>query len=131
MAVTREHPVVVVGAGLSGLACAWGLRQSGVEVRVLEATDGVGGRARTDFVDGFTLDRGFQILLTAYPAVQRLLDLDALDLGLFAPGSLVRYAGTFHRLADPWRDPMKALPAVASPIGGLLDKIRVGRLSSA
>src|SRR5690606_20820942 len=66
-----DDPVVVVGAGLAGLACATTLHRAGRPVRVLEAADGVGGRVRTDIVDGFRLDRGFQVLLTAYPEAHR------------------------------------------------------------
>ena len=72
--------VVIVGAGLAGLACARVLSDAGVEVVVLEASDGVGGRVRTDVVDGFQLDRGFQVLLTEYPEAKRQLDYAALDL---------------------------------------------------
>ena len=79
------NDVLIVGAGLAGLACAQDLTRAGLECRVLEASDGVGGRVRTDSIDGFLLDRGFQILLTAYPQVQQRLDVDALDLGLFEP----------------------------------------------
>ena len=70
-----DADVVIVGAGLAGLACARGLVAAGRSVIVLEASDGVGGRVRTDQVDGFQLDRGFQILLTAYPEVAGQLDL--------------------------------------------------------
>src|SRR5690242_17123489 len=68
--------VIVVGAGLAGLTCARLLHQAKVKVRVLEASDGVGGRVRTDAVDGFLLDRGFQVLLTAYPEPRRWLDYE-------------------------------------------------------
>jgi len=77
---TPEPDVVVVGAGLSGLACALHLSEAGVPARLLEASDGVGGRVRTDLVAGFRLDRGFQVLLTAYPETRRILDYAALDL---------------------------------------------------
>ena len=62
-----DHDVVVIGAGLAGLTAARTLTAAGLDVAVLEASDGVGGRVRTDVVDGYRLDRGFQILLTAYP----------------------------------------------------------------
>ena len=97
--------VVIVGAGLAGLACAQDLTRAGVGCQVLEASDGVGGRVRTDHVDGFTLDRGFQILLTAYPEVGRRLDVGALELERFHAGAVVRAAGRFHRIADPLRHP--------------------------
>ncbi len=72
---TSDEPVVVVGAGLAGLSCAVALHDAGIPVRVFEASDGVGGRVRTDRVDGFTLDRGFQVALTAYPEMHRQLDM--------------------------------------------------------
>ena len=81
--------VAVVGAGLAGLAAARRLTQAGTAVIVLEASDGVGGRVRTDLVDGYRLDRGFQVLLTAYPELSAQFDVDALDLRRFEPGALV------------------------------------------
>jgi len=83
---------------------------------------------RTDEVDGFMLDRGFQVLLTAYPEARRLLDYDALKLKAFESGALIRHAGKFHRLRDPWRQPSSALETALSPIGTALDKLRVGML---
>jgi phytoene dehydrogenase-like protein len=119
---------VIVGAGLAGLSCARTLAAAGVEVVVLEASDGVGGRVRTDVVDGFQLDRGFQILLTAYPEVSRQLDVAALDLQRFDPGSRVWTGKGFATVADPLRRPT-ALPAtLAAPVGSPLDKARVGLL---
>lgn len=79
----QETDVVIVGAGLAGLAAASHLHRAGVPCTVLEAGDGVGGRVRTDVVDGFRLDRGFQILNPAYPAIRRLVDVDALRLGRY------------------------------------------------
>ena len=120
--------VVVVGAGLAGLACAQDLTRAGVECVVLEGSDGVGGRVRTDAVDGYLLDRGFQIMLTAYPEVQRRLDLTALDLRPFEPGASVRVGGGFHRVADPLRRPLQLGSTLAAPIGTLGDKVRLARL---
>jgi phytoene dehydrogenase-like protein len=82
--------VVIVGAGLAGLAAARPLIDAGRHVVILEASDGIGGRVRTDLVDGFRLDRGFQILLTAYPELDRQVDMAALDLQRFDPGALHR-----------------------------------------
>ncbi|WP_251961091.1 protoporphyrinogen/coproporphyrinogen oxidase [Salinibacter ruber] len=123
--------VLVIGAGLAGLNCARHLHERGLTVQVVEATDRVGGRVRTDTVDGFRLDRGFQVLLTAYPETQRELDYDALDLHPFHDGALVRYNGRFQRVADPRRHPWDAPRTVLARIGTLADKLRVLRLRQA
>lgn len=120
-----SKPVILVGAGMAGLACAVRLHEAGVPVRVLEASDGVGGRVRTDLVDGFRLDRGFQVYLDAYPETGKLLDLDALDLKRFEPGALVFRNGRLHRLMDVFRRPSTALASVRAPVGSLVDKLRV------
>ena len=96
-------------------------------MRVLEASDGVGGRVRTDVVDGFRLDRGFQVLLTAYPETRRVLDYAALDLRPFLPGALVRRAGHFHELSDPWRRPERAWRSLTAGVGSLADRLRMAR----
>ena len=119
--------VVIVGAGLAGLACALRLHEAGAGVRVLEASDGVGGRVRTDVLDGFRLDRGFQVLLTAYPETRRVLDYAALDLRPFLPGALVRRAGRFHELSDPWRQPGRAWRSLTAGVGSLADRLRMAR----
>jgi phytoene dehydrogenase-like protein len=82
--------VIVIGAGLAGLQCARVLTAAGRTVRVLEASDGIGGRVRTDLVDGFRLDRGFQLLNPAYPDARSQLDLAALGLQRFGRGVAVR-----------------------------------------
>ena len=121
-------PVVVIGGGLAGLTCARHLHAAGIPVQVLEASDEVGGRVRTDRVDGFLLDRGFQVLLTAYPDAQRELDYAALDLKPLLPGALIRVDGRFHRVVDPWRRPIEAALNALAPVGSLADKARVARL---
>jgi phytoene dehydrogenase-like protein len=117
--------VVVVGAGLAGLTCALRLQRAGREVVVLEASDGVGGRVRTDLLDGYRLDRGFQVLLTGYPAARTWFDLGALDLRAFSPGVVVRRGGRFHRLADPLQDPVRGLLAATSPLLTVADGLRL------
>jgi phytoene dehydrogenase-like protein len=120
-----SDPVVVVGAGLAGLSCARALVERGVDVRVLEASDGVGGRVRTDRHEGFLLDRGFQVLFTAYPEVQRQVDLTALAPRAFLPGAQVRVDGGAWDITDPLREPLSSFRGALAPIGTLADKLRV------
>lgn len=120
--------VLIIGAGLAGLACARQLSLVGLSCTILEASDGVGGRVRTDHVDGFQLDRGFQVFLSGYPEAQRTLDYPALKLRAFHPGALVRYGGRFHRISDPFRRPQDLFHTLMSPIGSLRDKLRILRL---
>ncbi len=120
--------VVVIGAGLAGLACARELAATGLEVRLLESADAPGGRIRTDLVEGFRLDRGFQVLLTEYPAARRALNYEDLALKNFLPGALVRQAGSFHRFADPFRELQKAISFAFDPIVPIGDKWRVAQL---
>jgi phytoene dehydrogenase-like protein len=124
----EKSDVIVVGGGLAGLCCARALHAAGVECLILEADDDVGGRVRTDRVEGFQLDRGFQVFLSAYPEARRVLDYDALDLRSFVPGALVRFGGRFHRVTDPWRRPLQSVRTLFSPIGSFTDKLRVARL---
>lgn len=120
--------VVVVGAGLAGLACARRLVAAGRDVVVLEASDGVGGRVRTDVVDGFACDRGFQVLLTGYPEARSVLDMAALQLRPFLPGAAVRIGGAWRTVADPRRRPVDAPAGLVAPVGSLVDKARVALL---
>lgn len=130
MIVRNGDRVLIVGAGLAGLCCARHLTDRGVDCLIVEASDDVGGRMRTDRNEGFLFDRGFQVLQSAYPEAQRMLDMAALDLRPFYPGALVRYGGRFHKVADPWRQPLDALAGLFSPIGTLRDKLKIGRLRS-
>ena len=122
--------VLIVGAGLAGLCCARELQAHGVSFQIIEASDGIGGRVRTDEVNGFLLDRGFQVLLTAYPEATRSLDLGRLELKPFLPGVLSWYAGRMNKLVDPWRTPGAWKETLRSEFGTLMDKLRIARLRS-
>ena len=120
-------PIVVVGAGLAGLACAQRLVAAGREVLVLEESDGVGGRVRTDVIDGFRCDRGFQLINPAYPALPLVVDVDQLDLRAFGAGVVVAAGEGRSVLADPRRLP-RLLPAtLRSPVGSLPERFAFAR----
>ncbi len=113
--------VVVIGAGLAGLRCAGLLAERGLDVEILEASDGVGGRVRTDLVEGFRLDRGFQVLFDGYPEARRALDFDALDLRAFLPGADIWWDGRMRTVGHPLRDPRSIPDAVRAGIGSPSD----------
>ncbi|WP_219508940.1 NAD(P)/FAD-dependent oxidoreductase [Nonomuraea ceibae] len=120
---------IIVGAGIAGLACALRLHQAGVHVRVLESADGVGGRMRTDLVDGYRLDRGFQVFNTGYPEAGRVLDIKALRLRSFSSGMLIFGAGGLHRVMLPWKHPRHALSGPLSGVGSLKDWAALGAMT--
>jgi protoporphyrinogen oxidase len=120
--------VLIVGAGLSGLCCARALQREGVDAHIFEASDDIGGRVRTDEVDGFILDRGFQVLFTAYPILQSELNLKELDLQPFDSGALVLWRGASYPVADPFREPKKLISAITTGVFSLQDKLALFRL---
>lgn len=124
--------VVIVGAGLAGLVCARILREAGHPSLILERDLVPGGRVRTErHPEGFLLDRGFQVLFTAYPAARRHLSYSRLDLQPFAPGALIARDGALHVLADPLRAPGYLLASLRAPLFPLSDKLRVLPLARA
>jgi phytoene dehydrogenase-like protein len=120
--------IVVVGAGLAGLNAARKLTADGHEVQVLERDSEIGGRVRTREVDGYTFDRGFQVLFTSYPAIRRDLDVEALDLRTFTPGATLARPGSRSTYSDPLRDPGGALATMANAEIPLRDGLRLLRL---
>jgi phytoene dehydrogenase-like protein len=123
-----EKDVAIIGAGLAGLRCAGLLERAGLDVLLLEAADAPGGRIRTDLVDGFRLDRGFQVMLTDYPEARSALHYRSLKLRRLTPGALVWHGGRFHRFADPWREPIEAARFLFDDIISFSDKLRVAAL---
>ncbi|GGX75869.1 oxidoreductase [Streptomyces minutiscleroticus] len=131
MPATQGSPdVLVVGAGLAGLACARDLLDAGLAVRVLEASDEVGGRMRSDVRDGFVLDRGFQVFNTSYPQVRRRLVLRDLKLRPFTPGVLIRTDRGLLRFADPTRTPRRTRDLLTGRLAGARDLAALGVLSA-
>ncbi|MEM6917268.1 MAG: NAD(P)/FAD-dependent oxidoreductase [Verrucomicrobiota bacterium] len=128
MTSPSDPDCLIVGAGLAGLSCAVRLHEAGKSVLVLEASDGFGGRVRTDEEDGFLLDRGFQVYLDAYPEAGEFLDLEALDLRPFRPGALVWKEGKLRPVMDVFRRPSALFSSALQPIGTLRDKLLVAKL---
>ncbi|SDO62243.1 Phytoene dehydrogenase-related protein [Microbacterium sp. ru370.1] len=122
-----EYDVIVVGAGLAGLRAATRLAEAGRDVVVLEAEDAVGGRERTDVVDGFRLDLGFHVLNPAYPAVRRWVDVDALALRRFPVAVSVRLEDRVVRLAHPLRHPSSLPATLASGLVRPTDAVALAR----
>lgn len=122
--------VIVVGGGLAGLAAARTLATAAIPTVLLEAGPEVGGRVATDDVDGFRLDRGFQVLLDSYPEARRALDFAALDLRPFAAGALIRRGDRMGRVADPWRAPLAGVRSLVSGVLTPADAWRMMRLRS-
>jgi phytoene dehydrogenase-like protein len=117
-----KSKVLIIGAGISGLTAAIYLHKNGHEVQILESSDRVGGRIKTDSCNGFLLDHGFQVFLTEYPEAKKILNYDALDLKPFLPGAIVLYDGGRFEIADPFRRPSALFSTIFAPLGSLLDK---------
>lgn len=126
--MSNQLPVVIVGAGVTGLCCALDLKAAGIPVCVLEKEDAPGGRVRTDTVEGFRLDRGFQVWLEAYPECRKRLDPAALGAGAFGSGAVIFNGRGLRLFADPFRHPGQLWNSLGHPVGTLADKLRLQRL---
>jgi phytoene dehydrogenase-like protein len=124
-----DADVIIVGAGIAGLSCARQLMKENISFLLLEAGGKIGGRLKTENVDGFRLNYGFQVLQTAYPEAQRMLDFDRLALKPFAPGMMIRIGSKFYRISDPSRRFKDFFSTLIAPIGTLMDRIRILRLA--
>ena len=128
MSPPAQAEVLVVGAGLAGLSAATRLAAAGCDVHVLEAGSHAGGRLATERIDGFVVDRGFQVLNTGYPRAADL-DLDALQFGWFERGAVVRVDGRAYRVVDPRRRPLALPGLLTAPLGGVREKAALAAFS--
>lgn len=124
-----KKQVIIVGAGIAGLVAALELESRNIDVLIVEKSDRAGGRVKTDQVNGFLLDHGFQVLLTAYPEAQKYLDFKDLKLKYFDPGALIFHQQKQTRISDPTRKPAQLLNTLLSPAGTFQDKLKIWQLS--
>ncbi|MGC1515755.1 MAG: NAD(P)/FAD-dependent oxidoreductase, partial [Maribacter sp.] len=125
----KKTKIAIIGAGVSGLIAALTLEKAGYSPHIYEASDRVGGRVKTDIVDGYQLDHGFQVLLDAYPMAQKYLDYSALDLQKFLPGARIFHQGISTTLGDPLRSLTLLIPTLLSSIGSFKDKVNILKLN--
>lgn len=121
-------PVLIVGGGMAGISCARYLHEASIPFLLCESQERLGGRIQSDTKEGFILDRGFQVLLTSYPEIRKLLDYRNFPVRPFFPGAVIWTGEGFHRIADPFRRPMAALSGLFAPVGSLRDKYLVLQL---
>jgi protoporphyrinogen oxidase len=126
--VLKGKKVIIVGGGIAGLTAAKILKKNGFDILLIEASDRIGGRVNTDEKDGFLLDRGFQVLLTAYPMAKELLDYESLHLKSFLPGAKILHPGGMTEIMDPLRRPSALFSTLFSPAGSLGDKFQMLKL---
>lgn len=127
--IMKEEKIYIIGAGLSGLIAALELEKAGFSPVILESTDRIGGRMKTDIVDGFLLDQGFQVLNTAYPEAKNYLDFKALNLKTFDPGAVIFEGKETYIISDPMRNPLKIVGMAFSKVGTFMDKVKMFTLT--
>jgi protoporphyrinogen oxidase len=126
----NDFLTVIIGGGISGLTCAKFLNEKGYSFMLLEGSDALGGRIRTDKVDGFLLDRGFQILLTNYPEAKKILNYNTLDLKYFGSGALIKAEKGFMKMENPFQNKMAYLTMAFSSVGTLSDKLKIRKFAN-
>lgn len=125
-----DYKIHIIGAGISGLIAAKVLENYGYHPTIIEASSSVGGRVKSDIIDGYTLDRGFQVLLTSYPAAKKYLDFESLELQELLPGAVIFTDGTSQTIGDPLRNISLLLPTIFSTVGSISDKIKILKLNT-
>ena len=123
------YNIHIIGAGISGLIAAKVLEDHGYTPTIIEASGTVGGRVKSEIVNGYTLDHGFQVLLTSYPAAQKYLDFEELEIQELLPGATIFKKGKSQTVGDPLRKLSLLFPTLRSSIGTFTDKIKILRLN--
>ena len=125
----EAYKIAIIGAGVSGLTAAIVLESHGYAPEIFEASDAVGGRVRTDVVESYQLDRGFQVLLTAYPMVGKYLDIKSLEVQSLRPGALIARNGKRYTFGDPTRDLGFLWSTLTFPMATFRDKLLIWKLN--
>ncbi|RFS16145.1 NAD(P)/FAD-dependent oxidoreductase [Emticicia sp. C21] len=125
----NDFSTVIIGGGISGLTCAKYLNDKGMSFVILESSDALGGRVRTDMVEGFRLDRGFQTLLTNYTEARKILNYSNLDLNYFESGALIKANKGFTKLENPFKGKGSFLSTAFSPIGSWNDRLKIKKFA--
>lgn len=125
-----EYKIHIIGAGISGLIAAKVLEDKGYHPTILEASDSVGGRVKSDYFEGFTLDHGFQVLLTSYPAAKKYLDYTSLELQELLPGATIFSNEKSQTIGDPLRKISLLFPTIFSSVGSIADKLKILQLNT-
>jgi len=126
----KKQKIHIIGAGVSGLIAATVLENHGYHPIVLESTNQIGGRVKTDCISNINLDHGFQVLLTAYPFAQKYLDYKSLELQEFLPGAVLFKNKKKITIGDPLRDLSLLFPTLLASIGTLSDKLKILKLTN-
>lgn len=126
----EDYKIHIIGAGISGLIAATVLEKNGFSPIIIEATERVGGRVKTDKVSDYQLDHGFQVLLTAYPTAKKYLNYETLELQKFLPGASIFKNGKQEIIGDPIRDISLLFSTLFANIGTFTDKLKILKLNS-
>ena len=123
------YKIHIIGAGVSGLIAAKVLENNGYSPTIIEASASVGGRVKSDTVQGYQLDHGFQVLLTSYPAAKKYLDFKPLALQELVPGATIFKNGKSQTIGDPLRNLSLVFPTLFASIGNFSDKLKILKLN--
>lgn len=123
------YKIHIIGAGVSGLIAAKVLENNGYSPTIIEASASVGGRVKSDTVQGYQLDHGFQVLLTSYPAAKKYLDFKPLALQELVPGATIFKNGKSQTIGDPLRNLSLVFPTLLASIGNFSDKLKILKLN--
>ncbi len=124
------YKIHIIGAGVSGLIAAQVLENYGYHPTIIEATESAGGRVKSDVFRGYTLDHGFQVLLTSYPVAKKYLDYSKLELQNILPGATIFKNGKQQTIGDPLRSFSLLFPTLFSSIGTISDKLKIFKLNT-